>query len=221
MKIYSKCFKRAIDLLISSFAFLFLLPLIILISVLVRIKLGCPIVFKQPRCGMKGKDGKEKVFTIYKFRTMIDKFDESGKILPDNARLTSFGKSLRATSADEILELINIIKGDMSIVGPRPLLVKYLPRYTEEQRHRHDMRPGLTGLAQIKGRNLTGWEDKFTFDIEYVKNVTFLGDCKIIFMTFMAVIRKEGITNGTSATMDEFLGSYNSEILRDNGQKIN
>lgn len=170
---------------------------------MIRIKLGSPILFSQER---PGKD--EKIFKLYKFRTMTDEKDENGKLLPDEMRLTRFGKMLRATSLDEIPEVFNIIKGDMSVVGPRPLLVKYLPLYSEEQKHRHDVRPGLSGHAQVNGRNSVSWEEKFKLDVEYVYNITFLGDLKIIFCTVRkAFIKREGISSQTSVTMEEFKGT--------------
>lgn len=186
---YAKYIKRTLDLILSLMALIVLMPLMIIIGILVRINLGSPIIFKQKR---PGKD--EKIFTLYKFRTMTDEKDEKGKLLPDSQRLTKFGKFLRSTSLDELPELINILKGDMSIVGPRPLLVEYLELYNEEQKHRHDVRPGLTGLAQISGRNSISWEEKFKDDLEYIKKITFLKDCKIILKTITKVFKREGIS---------------------------
>lgn len=186
---YAKYIKRILDLILSLMALIVLMPLMIIIGILVRINLGSPIIFKQKR---PGKD--EKIFTLYKFRTMTDEKDEKGKLLPDSQRLTKFGKFLRSTSLDELPELINILKGDMSIVGPRPLLVEYLKLYNEEQKHRHDVRPGLTGLAQISGRNSISWEEKFKDDLEYIKKITFLKDCKIILKTITKVFKREGIS---------------------------
>lgn len=186
---YAKYIKRTLDLILSLMALIVLMPLMIIIGILVRINLGSPIIFKQKR---PGKD--EKIFTLYKFRTMTDEKDEKGKLLPDSQRLTKFGKFLRSTSLDELPELINILKGDMSIVGPRPLLVEYLKLYNEEQKHRHDVRPGLTGLAQISGRNSISWEEKFKDDLEYIKKITFLKDCKIILKTITKVFKREGIS---------------------------
>ena len=186
---YAKYIKRILDLILSLMALIVLMPLMIIIGILVRINLGSPIIFKQKR---PGKD--EKIFTLYKFRTMTDEKDEKGKLLPDSQRLTKFGKFLRSTSLDELPELINILKGDMSIVGPRPLLVEYLELYNEEQKHRHDVRPGLTGLAQISGRNSISWEEKFKDDLEYIKKITFLKDCKIILKTITKVFKREGIS---------------------------
>ena len=174
----------------------------LIVGLLVHTKLGDPILFTQERPGKN-----EKIFKMYKFRTMTNEKDENGNLLPDVVRLTSFGKFLRSTSLDELPELINILKGDMSIVGPRPLLVKYLPLYNEEQKHRHDVRPGLTGWAQVNGRNTISWEDKFKYDVEYTNNVTFLNDMKIILMTVLKVFKREGISSDTSVTMEEFRGT--------------
>lgn len=199
---YEKYVKRPQDFLCSSLALLVLSPVIGVTAVLVRRKLGSPVIFTQER---PGKDG--KIFKLYKFRTMTDAKDQSGRLLSDEERLTSFGKRLRATSLDELPELVNIWKGDMSIVGPRPLLVRYLPRYNEQQARRHEVRPGFTGLAQVHGRNAISWEEKFDWDVRYVDHVTFLGDWKIIFQTVGTVLRHDGISSGTSATMEEFMGS--------------
>lgn len=201
---YEKYFKRLIDIICSLIAIILLSWLYIIVAILVRIKLGSPVLFTQDR---PGKD--EKIFKMYKFRTMTSETDEDGNLLPDVKRLTSFGKWLRSTSLDELPEIINILKGDMSIVGPRPLLVKYLPLYNEEQRHRHDVKPGLTGLAQVNGRNTITWEDKFKYDVEYSKNVCFCNDIKIIFMTIYKVLKKDGISSETTEkyTMEEFKGS--------------
>ncbi len=188
---YKKYIKRALDLILSLMALIILMPLMIVIYILVRVKLGKPAIFKQERPGKN-----EKIFTLYKFRTMTDEKDEGGNLLPDEKRLTKFGKILRSTSLDELPELINIIKGDMSIVGPRPLLVEYLPYYTERERHRHDVRPGLTGLAQIHGRNTTKWKKRFEIDIEYIENISFNQDVKIILGTLKKVIKKEDILVG-------------------------
>ena len=200
---YEKYFKRPFDLLCGFAALTVFCWLYIILAIMIRIKLGSPILFTQER---PGKD--EKIFKLYKFRTMTDEKDENGKLLPDEMRLTRFGKMLRATSLDEIPEVFNIIKGDMSVVGPRPLLVKYLPLYSEEQKHRHDVRPGLSGHAQVNGRNSVSWEEKFKLDVEYVHNITFLGDLKIIFSTVIkAFIKREGISSQTSVTMEEFKGT--------------
>jgi len=171
-------------------------------AALVRTKLGSPVLFTQDR---PGKDG--KVFKLYKFRTMTDERDADGNLLPDDVRLTAFGKKLRSTSLDELPELLNILKGDVAVVGARPLLVRYLDRYTPEQARRHEVRPGLTGLAQVHGRNAASWEEKFAWDVKYVDNITFLGDWKIIFDTVRVVLKREGISSESSATMEEFMGT--------------
>lgn len=200
--IYKNLIKRILDFVIALCALIVLSPLMVLMVVLVRTKLGTPVLFKQKRPGKN-----EKIFTLYKFRTMTEEKDENGELLSDEVRLTSFGKMLRATSLDELPELINIVKGEMSLIGPRPLLIKYLPLYNETQRHRHDVRPGLTGWAQINGRNAITWEKKFEYDIEYVNRLTFLFDCKIFFGTIRAVLKKEGINSATDATMEAFQGT--------------
>jgi len=171
-------------------------------ALLVRSKLGSPIIFKQERPGLNGK-----IFTLYKFRTMTDKKDENGELLPDEERLTHFGKFLRSTSLDELPELVNMLKGDMSVVGPRPLLVKYLPLYNEHQARRHEVRPGFTGYAQVHGRNSITWEEKFDKDVYYVDHITLLGDWKIIFQTVKTVLKREGISSGSSETMEIFTGT--------------
>lgn len=199
---YKKFIKRILDIILSFLALVILSPLLILTAFLIRIKLGTPVFFKQLRPGKN-----EKIFGLLKFRTMTDAKDENGNLLPDEIRLTRFGQFLRSTSIDELPELLNILNGDMSIVGPRPLLVQYLERYNEEQKHRHDVKPGLTGLAQVNGRNGITWEEKFHYDLEYVKNITFYGDCKIIFQTVMKVFGREGISSSTSVTMEEFKGN--------------
>ena len=199
---YKNFIKRILDIILSFLALVILSPLLILTAFLIRIKLGEPVFFKQLRPGKN-----EKIFGILKFRTMTDAKDENGNLLSDEIRLTRFGQFLRSTSIDELPELLNILNGDMSIVGPRPLLVQYLERYNEEQKHRHDVKPGLTGLAQVNGRNGITWEEKFHYDLEYVKNITFYGDCKIIFQTVMKVFGREGISSTTSVTMEEFKGN--------------
>lgn len=199
---YRRFFKRPMDLILSLLALIILSPLIIIVAVLVRIKLGSPVFFKQRRPGLNGR-----IFTLYKFRTMTDEKDANGELLPDSLRLTKFGSKLRATSLDELPELFNIIKGDMSIVGPRPLLVQYLELYNDHQKRRHEVRPGLTGYAQVNGRNAIGWQNKLTLDVEYVDNVSFIGDWKIILLTVKKVFMKEGINSETSVTMEPFRGN--------------
>ena len=199
---YAKYFKRILDFILSLIAIIVLSPILIIIGILVKIKLGSPIIFKQKR---PGKD--EKIFTLYKFRTMTDEKDENGELLPDEERLTKFGKMLRSTSLDELPELFNILKGDMSIVGPRPLLVEYLPLYNEEQKRRHEVRPGLTGLAQINGRNNLEWEKRFKDDIWYIDNNSFYQDLKIVLRTIKKVIKKEDIAEEGKATVTKFEGS--------------
>ena len=199
---YRCFFKRFVDFLLSLIAIILLSPVFLVVALLVRTKLGSPILFCQER---PGKD--EKIFMMYKFRSMSDERDENGQLMPDEVRLTSFGKKLRSTSLDELPELFNILKGDMSIVGPRPLLVKYLPLYSAEQRKRHDVRPGLTGWAQANGRNAISWEEKFKYDVEYTEKYSFFMDLKIIFMTVRSVLRHEGISSESAATMEEFLGN--------------
>ena len=200
--IYEKFIKRPLDCFLSTGALIVLSPVLAVTALLVRIKLGSPVLFTQDRPGRN-----EKIFKLYKFRTMTDERDENGELLPDDVRLTKFGKALRATSLDELPELFNIIKGDMAVVGPRPLLVKYLPRYNEHQARRHEIRPGFTGLAQVHGRNAISWEEKFDWDVQYVDNVSFASDAKIILDTVKTVVKSEGITSETSVTMEEFKGS--------------
>lgn len=204
---YAKYIKRMLDFILSLIALIVLSPLMIIIGILVRIKLGKPVIFKQKRPGKN-----EKIFTLYKFRTMTDEKDEQGNLLADEKRLTKFGMFLRSTSLDELPELWNILKGEMAIVGPRPLLVEYLPLYNEEQKHRHDIKPGLTGLAQISGRNAIQWEEKFKEDIEYVNNITFIQDTKIILKTFIKVFKKDGINQEGNATMKKFEGTKKEKI---------
>lgn len=204
---YAKYIKRILDLILSLMALILLMPLMIIIGILVRINLGSPIIFKQKRPGKN-----EKIFTLYKFRTMTDKRDIDGNLLPDEYRLTKFGKFLRSTSLDELPELINIIKGDMAIVGPRPLLVEYLPYYTEEEKHRHDVRPGLTGLAQVNGRNAISWEEKFLEDLEYIKNMSVKNDIKIIFKTVGKVFKRDGISRRKCRNNAKVLQECKGEI---------
>ena len=198
---YRKCIKRLLDIVISLCGIIVLSPIFLVLAILVRVKLGSPVLFMQER---PGKD--EKIFKLYKFRSMTDEKDEMGNLLPDEKRLPPFGKQLRSTSLDELPELLNILKGDMSIIGPRPLLVRYLPRYNEFQKHRHDVRPGLTGLAQINGRNAITWERKFEYDVEYVRNLSFALDFRIFMGTVRAVLKREGINSENNATMEEFMG---------------
>ncbi|WP_195599820.1 sugar transferase [Longibaculum muris] len=204
---YRLFFKRFLDFTLSLIAIILLSPIYIIVTIIVKTKLGSPVIFTQER---PGKD--EVIFKMYKFRSMTSETDAEGNLLPDDMRLTKFGKLLRSTSLDELPELFNILKGDMSIIGPRPLLVRYLPRYNEEQRHRHDVRPGLTGYAQAHGRNAVSWEDKFAMDVWYTKNITFLGDVKIIWDTVMTVIKRDGVSSETSSTMEEFMGTPTGTI---------
>ena len=200
---YQKYFKRLVDIVCALAAIIVFSWLYIIVAILVRIKLGSPVIFKQPR---PGKD--EKIFNLYKFRTMTDERDENGELLPDDVRLTKFGRLLRSTSLDELPEAFNILKGDMSVVGPRPLLVRYLPLYNERQKRRHEARPGLSGLAQVNGRNGISWEEKFEYDVKYIENISFWGDVKIIFQTvWKAFVKEEGISQEGEATMEYFLGS--------------
>lgn len=203
---YRKYIKRTLDFILSLIALIVLSPIILIVTMLVRIKLGSPVIFKQQRPGLN-----EKIFTMYKFRTMTDKKDKFGELLPDSERLTRFGKLLRSTSLDELPELWNILKGDMSIVGPRPLLVQYLPLYNEEQRKRHNVRPGLTGLAQVNGRNSITWEDKFDLDNKYINEINFKNDAKIVFLTIKKVIVREGINSVRDVTMEPFCGTIKIE----------
>ena len=200
---YEKYFKRPLDFLCGLAAVIVFSWLYIILAILVRIKLGSPVLFTQER---PGKD--EKIFKLYKFRSMTDARDENGELLPDDVRLTKFGKMLRSTSLDELPEAFNIIKGDMSVIGPRPLLIQYLPRYNEQQHRRHEVRPGLSGYAQVHGRNTVSWQDKFRMDVEYVDHITFLWDVKIIWDSVMvAFIKRDGISSETSVTMEEFMGN--------------
>lgn len=199
---YEKYIKRPQDFLCALAATVVLSPVMGVTALLVRAKLGSPVLFAQDR---PGKDG--KIFKLYKFRSMTDARDENGELLPDEIRLTSFGKKLRATSLDELPELFNILKGDMAVVGPRPLLVRYLDRYNEHQARRHEVRPGFTGLAQVNGRNAISWEDKFDLDVKYVDHITFVDDWRIIFQTVKTVLKHEGISAMGEATMSEFMGT--------------
>lgn len=204
---YEKYIKRPQDFVLSLIALLLLSPILLVIAILVRIKLGSPIIFTQSRPGLN-----EKIFRMYKFRTMTDEQDGSGNLLPDAVRLTKFGKFLRSTSLDELPELWNILRGDMAIVGPRPLLVQYLPLYNEHQKRRHEVRPGLTGYAQVNGRNSISWEEKFNLDVGYVDNISFTRDMTLILLTFKKVFIKEGISSDTSATMEHFKGTLPKRV---------
>jgi len=199
---YERFVKRPLDCALAAGAMVVLSPVLGVTALLVRTKLGSPVLFTQDRPGKN-----EKVFKLYKFRSMSNERDANGDLLPDDMRLTKFGRILRSTSMDELPELFNIIKGDMAIVGPRPLLVSYLTRYNARQARRHEVRPGFTGLAQVHGRNAISWEEKFDWDIKYVDHITFLGDLKIIFDTVKTVLRREGINSDTSVTMEEFMGT--------------
>lgn len=199
---YEKYIKRPQDFLCAFVALLILSPIFVVAAVLIRCKLGAPVLFTQER---PGKDGKP--FRIIKFRSMSDERDENGVLLSDEQRLGVFGKKLRSTSIDELPELLNVLRGDMSVIGPRPLLMKYLPLYNERQARRHEVRPGLSGLAQIHGRNAISWQERFEWDVRYVDNVSFLGDWKLVFKTVAIVCRREGIHSDTSATMEEFKGN--------------
>lgn len=204
---YRKFAKRPMDFILSLIAIIVLSPVLLIVSILVRVKLGSPVLFKQKRPGLYGN-----VFMMYKFRTMTDVRDQNGGLLPDSVRLTKFGRLLRSTSLDELPELFNILKGDMSIIGPRPLLVQYLPLYNEHQKRRHEVRPGLSGLAQVNGRNSINWEEKFNLDVDYVDNVNFVIDWKIIFMTVKKVFLKEGINSETTVTMEPFKGTKEERV---------
>lgn len=206
MKIYSRFFKRLLDFILSLLAIVILCPIMIILSLLVRINLGSPIIYKQERPGMN-----EKIFTLFKFRTMRDAEDSEGNPLPDADRMTKFGTKLRSSSLDELPELFNILLGDMAIVGPRPLLVRYLPLYSERHRHRHDVRPGLTGLAQVNGRNSLTWESKFDMDIDYVNNITFTNDFSIVLKTVKTIVKHDGISSDNSVTMEEYRGDSSKE----------
>ncbi len=204
--LYRIYIKRPMDIVLSILAILGLSPILLIVAVLVKLQLGGPVIFTQKRPGLH-----ENIFTLYKFRTMTDKKDDSGMSLSDEMRMTGFGEFLRATSLDELPELFNILRGDMSVIGPRPLLIQYLPLYSERQKRRHEVRPGLSGLAQVKGRNAIGWEEKFDLDIQYVDHITFVGDWKIILLTLKKAFCREGIHSDTAATMEPFTGTMKKE----------
>jgi len=209
---YAKYIKRPLDFILSLIALIVLSPVLIILTAVGAIAMRGNPFFVQTRPGKKGKNGKEKIFKLIKFRTMDNRRDKNGNLLPDKERLNKYGRWLRRTSCDELLELINILTGDMSIVGPRPLLVKYLPRYSVDQRRRHEVRPGITGLAQVNGRNAISWEKRFDYDVQYVDNITFIGDVMIIFQTVGKVFKSEGISSDTSVTMEEFMGSEMNQV---------
>jgi len=205
--LYRRYIKRPMDFVLSLCAIIVLSPILLIVAVLVRVKLGSPVIFKQERSGLN-----ENIFMMYKFRTMAEERDADGNLLPDSTRLTKFGRILRSTSLDELLELFNILKGDMSIIGPRPLLIQYLPLYNDHQKRRHETRPGLSGLAQVSGRNSINWEDKFNLDVQYVDTVSFIGDWKIIYLTLKKAFMREGINSDTTATMEPFKGTVKERV---------
>ncbi len=207
MSFYAKYGKRIFDLCLTVPAFILLSPVMGVTAVLVAVKLGRPVLFTQKRPGYR-----EQIFQMYKFRSMTDERDEKGELLPDEMRLTAFGKRLRSSSLDELPELLNILKGDMSLVGPRPLLVQYLPLYNAQQRRRHDVKPGITGLAQINGRNSISWEEKFAYDVQYVEKISWKEDIRILVETVRTVFKKEGINSENSATMEDFTGTPKEEV---------
>ena len=213
--LYEKYFKRVLDIICSSLVIVLFSWLYLIIALLVKINMGSPVIFKQARPGrIDPKTGKERIFNLYKFRTMTDERNDKGELLPDCDRLPPFGAWLRRTSMDEIPEMFNILRGDMSLIGPRPLLVQYLPYYTETERHRHDVRPGLSGLAQVNGRNFVEWDQRLAYDVQYVKNITFWGDMKIVFQTIGKVLKREDVAEDPES-VDE---GYLDEIRK--GEKI-
>lgn len=200
--IYKRYFKRPMDFVLALFAIVVLSPVFIIVALLLRINLGSPVIFKQQRPGLN-----EKIFTMYKFRTMTNETDENGNLLPNEQRHTRFGKFLRSTSLDELPELFNVLKGDMSLIGPRPLLIEYLPLYNKHQKRRHEVRPGLSGLAQVRGRNSITWEEKFDYDVYYVDNISFLLDLKLMFETIIKVFKRDGVNSSETVTMEKFTGT--------------
>lgn len=202
LRLYEKYIKRCVDFILALVAIIVLSPVLVVVAILVRRKLGSPVLYKQQRPGLH-----ERVFTIYKFRTMTDERDVNGELMPDEIRLTKFGKTLRSTSLDELPELFNILKGDMAIVGPRPLLVQYLPLYNQRQKLRHTVRPGITGYAQVNGRNSISWGEKFELDVQYVESISIGLDIKIFLKTIKSVVAREGINSENSATMEAFTGN--------------
>ena len=208
---YVKFVKRALDIAISFVALILLIPVYLILSLIGAVILRGNPFFLQKRPGKKDKNGREKIFTLIKFRTMTNGRDGDGKLLPDEERMTKYGRALRASSLDELPELINVLKGDMSLVGPRPLLVEYLPRYTELQRRRHDVMPGLTGYAQVHGRNDLDWDEKFAYDLYYVEHISFKTDARIVADTVKAVVFRQGVTDGEHATAAKFTGSRDAE----------
>lgn len=210
---YEKYIKHPLDCFLAACALVVLSPVMLITAILVRIKLGSPVLFTQERPGMiDPATGREKIFKLYKFRTMTDERDENGELLPDEVRLTNFGRTLRSTSLDELPELLNIIKGDMAVIGPRPLLVQYLPYYTETERHRHDVRPGLSGLAQVSGRNLVKWDQRLAYDVEYVNKITFLSDVKIVFKTIKKVFKREDVAVDPESVDEGYLDRIRSSM---------
>ena len=211
---YEKYIKCPQDIILALLALIVLSPVLLVIAILVKTKLGSPIIFKQERPGLNGK-----IFKLYKFRTMSDARDENGDLLPDEERLGKFGKILRSTSLDELPSLINVLRLELSLVGPRPLLVRYLPRYNEHQARRHEVRPGFTGYAQVNGRNSISWEEKFDYDVHYVDNISFIGDWKIIFKTVGIVLKRDGVSSATSVTMEEFMGNEATKEMKSVGNE--
>jgi undecaprenyl phosphate N,N'-diacetylbacillosamine 1-phosphate transferase len=211
-RIYERVIKRVLDLFFASFLLLVLSPLLLGVAFLIRVNLGAPVIFKQKRPGLKGD-----LFTIYKFRTMTEERDSEGNLLPNHRRLTGLGRVLRNSSLDELPELFNILKGDMSFIGPRPLLVEYLPLYNDRQRRRHLVRPGMSGLAQVSGRNAITWEERFRLDLDYVERISLLLDLKIALLTVVKVLKRDGVNKSELVTMEKFKGTKEMEVLQNNG----